>query len=110
MSFSAYDADELRLVFEQHKRVIFHDNVLEDGVIAMCAVCGAKESRDARKALNLLLETGDVARESGSDVVTDSHVWDARERVQTDQVVEGIQNTLSTGNSFVRTDAAPRAR
>jgi cell division control protein 6 len=97
VSFSAYDADELRLVLEQRERVAFQDGVLEDGVLAMCAAYGAKDSGDARKALDLLLEAGDVARESGSDVVTEAHVQDARERVQTDQVVEGIQNYSQHG-------------
>jgi len=61
--------------------------------------------------LDLLLEAGDVARETGSDVVTEAHVQKARERVQTDQVVEGIQELLPTRETCsVRTDAASRAR
>jgi cell division control protein 6 len=109
VSFSAYDADELRLVLEQRERVAFHDSVLEDGVIAMYAAHGAKDSGDARKTLDLLLEAGDVAREIGSDVVTESYVRDARERVQTDQIVEGYRTTPSTGRSCWRTDITPRA-
>ena len=97
VSFSAYDADELRLVLEQRKRVAFQDGVLEDGIIAMCAAYGAKDAGDARKALDLLLEAGDVARENGTDNVTEAHVQEARERVQTDQVVEGIQNYSQHG-------------
>ncbi|SNR70107.1 CDC6 protein, C terminal [Halorubrum ezzemoulense] len=63
----------------------------------MCAAYGAKDSGDARKALYLLLEAGDGVRESGSDVVTETHVQEACERVQTDQVVEGIQNYSQHG-------------
>nr|WP_233561697.1 hypothetical protein [Halorubrum sp. Atlit-28R] len=81
VSFSAYDADELRLVLQQRERVAFQDGVPGDGVIAMCAAYGAKDSGDARKGLDLLLEAGDVARESGSDVVTESHFQEACERV-----------------------------
>lgn len=97
VSFSAYDADELRLVLEQREQVAFQDGVLENGIIAMCAAYGSKDSGDARKALDLLLEAGDVARETGSDVVTEPHVQEARERVQTDQVVEGIRNYSQHG-------------
>lgn len=97
VSFSAYDADELRLVLAQREQVAFQDGVLEDGVTAMCAAYGAKDAGDARKALDLLLEAGDVARESGSAVVTEAHVHEARERVQTDQVVEGIRNYSQHG-------------
>jgi hypothetical protein len=43
--------------------------------------------------------------------VTEAHVQKARERVQTDQVVEGIQELLPTRETCsVRTDAASRAR
>ena len=97
VSFSAYDANELRLVLEQREGVAFQDDVLEDGVIAMCAAYGAKDSGDARKALDLLLEAGDVARENGSEMITEAHVEAARERIQTDQVVEGIQNYSQHG-------------
>jgi len=97
VSFSAYDANELRLVLDQREGVAFQDDVLEEGVIAMCAAYGSKDSGDARKALDLLLEAGDVARENGSEMVTEGHVEAARERVQTDQVVEGIQNYSQHG-------------
>jgi ORC complex protein Cdc6/Orc1 len=103
VSFSAYDANELRFVLEQREQVAFQDGILEDGVTAMCAAYGAKDSGDARKALDLLLEAGDIARESGLGVVTETHVEDARERVQTDQVVEGIQNYSQHGKLVLYT-------
>jgi orc1/cdc6 family replication initiation protein len=103
VSFSAYDANELRFVLEQREQVAFQDGILEDGVTAMCAAYGAKDSGDARKALDLLLEAGDIARESGLGIVTETHVEDARERVQTDQVVEGIQNYSQHGKLVLYT-------
>ncbi|WP_254810670.1 orc1/cdc6 family replication initiation protein [Natronosalvus amylolyticus] len=92
VSFSAYDANELCEVLRQRETVAFEEGVLGDGVIEMCAAFGAKDSGDARQALDLLLESGDIARERNADQVTESHVREARERLQTDQVVEGIRN------------------
>lgn len=92
VSFSAYDANELRQVLRQREEVAFQDDVLEDGVIEMCAAYGAKDSGDARKALDLLLESGDIAREKNDKTVTENHVSHARKRLQTDQVIEGISN------------------
>ncbi|QLH81309.1 orc1/cdc6 family replication initiation protein [Halosimplex pelagicum] len=97
VSFSAYDANELRLVLEQRREVAFQDGVLEDGVIEMCAAFGAKDSGDARKALDLLLEAGDIAREDGSETITESCVQRARDRLQRDQVIEGIRNYSQHG-------------
>lgn len=92
VSFSAYDANELCKVLRQREEVAFQDDVLDDGVVEMCAAYGAKDSGDARQALDLLLESGDIARENNDDLVTESHVTKARERLQTDQVIEGISN------------------
>lgn len=92
VSFSAYDATELCEVLRQREAVAFEDDVLDSGVIEMCAAYGAKDSGDARQALDLLLESGDIARETNADLVTEAHVREARERLQTDQVVEGISN------------------
>lgn len=97
VSFSAYNASELRLVLTQREQVAFQDDTLADGVIEMCAAYGAKDSGDARQALDLLLEAGDIAREQNEETVTENHVEKARERLQTDQVVEGIKNYSEHG-------------
>jgi cell division control protein 6 len=97
VSFSAYNANELQLVLKQREEVAFQDDVIDDGVIEMCAAYGAKDSGDARQALDLLLEAGDLAREYDDDLVTEQHVREARQRLQTDQVVEGIRNYSDHG-------------
>lgn len=97
VSFSAYDATELCEVLRQREAVAFQQNVLEDGVIDLCAAFGAKDSGDARQALDLLLESGDIARETNADHVIESHVRQARERLQTDQIVKGIDNYSQHG-------------
>ncbi|QIO25077.1 orc1/cdc6 family replication initiation protein [Haloarcula sp. JP-L23] len=97
VSFSAYNAGELKQVLEQREAVAFQDGVVDQGVISMCAAYGAKDSGDARQALDLLLEAGDLAREQDDETVTETHVQRARERLQIDQVVEGIKNYSQHG-------------
>lgn len=97
VSFSAYNATELREVLRQREEVAFKDEVLDEGVIQMCAAYGAKDSGDARQALDLLLESGDIARENNAELVTEQHVREARERLQTNQVIEGISNYSTHG-------------
>ena len=92
VSFSAYNANELCEVLRQRESVAFEDGVIDDGVIQMCAAYGAKDSGDARQALDLLLESGDIAREHNVEMVTEAHVRKARERLQRDQIIEGIRN------------------
>ncbi len=61
-------------MLEQRECVAFQKNVLEDDGIAVCATYHAKDSGDARKELNPLLEAGDVARQNESDAVSDSYL------------------------------------
>jgi len=97
VSFSAYDANELRQVLKQREQVAFEDGTLDDGVIEHCAAFGAKDSGDARQALDLLLEAGDVARADNADLVIETHVQQAREKLESDQVEQGIGNLPDHG-------------
>lgn len=91
VSFSAYQPTQLHDVLRQRKDVAFHDDVLADDVIDRCADYGAKDAGDARTALDLLLEAGDIARSEQTAKVTRDHVNRGRERLQADVVVDGIQ-------------------
>ncbi len=92
LSFSDYDADELRAVLRQREAVAFKDNALEDGVIPKCAAVAARETGDAREALDYLLFAGDKAREDNSETVTEEHVERAREDVEQKAVAEGLSD------------------
>nr|WP_245707848.1 hypothetical protein [Haloarchaeobius iranensis] len=56
VSFSAYEAPELVDVLEQRESVAFKDGAVSESVLRLCAAYGAKDSGDARQALDLLLE------------------------------------------------------
>ncbi|WP_227354564.1 Cdc6/Cdc18 family protein [Haladaptatus salinisoli] len=90
ISFSTYDANELRAVLEQRREVAFKDDVLTDDVIPLCAAFGAQESGDARKALDLLLKAGDLAREENAEKVSEEHVRRGRDLLEREQVARGI--------------------
>jgi len=55
--FPAYDATELQQILQQRADVAFHESVLEEGVIRLCAAYGAKDAGDARQSLDLLILT-----------------------------------------------------
>lgn len=100
ISFSTYDATELRAVLEQRHEVAFEDDVLSDDVLPLCAAYGAQESGDARKALDLLLKAGDKAREerqegtdeNQSETVAERHVRAGRRLLEREEVERGIKD------------------
>ncbi len=90
INFPAYDATELQQVLQQRADLAFQDDVVDEAVIPLCAAYGAQESGDARKALDLLLKAGDVAKERDDTAVTEDHVKDARDILERKAVSDGI--------------------
>ncbi|WP_280537277.1 hypothetical protein [Halopenitus sp. POP-27] len=54
----------------------------EDGVIAKTAALAAREHGDARKAMDILYESGRLAETERADRVTEKHVDDALKRAE----------------------------
>ena len=84
--FSPYDANQLRQILEQRAVKAFHDGVLEDDVIPLCAAKTAQKYGSARQALKRLYKAGDLARDENADTVTEAHAREADELVEKDKV------------------------
>lgn len=92
IEFDSYDASELTEVLEQRAEKAFYDDALQDRVINLCAALAAKDGGDARRAIGLLREAGDLARQENADQVTEDHVERAREKIKKNMVLASIQN------------------
>ena len=98
--FPPYDANQLRDILEQRAETAFMPNVLEENVIPLCAAHAAQEHGDARRALDLLRVSGELADRVKESMVTDAHVRKAQDKIETDRVVEVVR-TLPTQSKLV---------
>lgn len=97
--FPAYDAGDLQKILEQRAKVAFHEDVLDDAVIPLCAAYGAKDAGDARQSIDLLMKAGDLAREEDeTTIVTDSHVETGRHDLERGRIEEGISGLTQHGH------------
>ena len=85
--FSDYDANELIEILNR-RRDAFKDGALNDGVIELVAAYGAKNEGDARRAIDLLRDAGELANRNGETVVTERHVHAANDSVVKNRVLE----------------------
>lgn len=91
--FTPYDATELRTIVSDRVEKAFKDDVVEDGVVAQVAAIAAKNSGDARQAIRLLRETGDLAKQSESgERVTTELVEEAKEALEASRVERAISD------------------
>ncbi len=89
--FPSYDASELRDILIERAKIAFHDKVLKEEVIPLCAALAAKEHGDARKALQLLRKAGELAERVQNKIVTAKHVEKAQEDLENDHIMEYIK-------------------
>lgn len=90
LSFSDYNAEELKKVLQQREAVAFKDDAVADGVISLCAALAAQETGDAREGLDYLLVAGDLARDEQSEIVQESHVHQGKKKVERQTIVKGL--------------------
>ncbi len=98
--FPPYNALQLKDILEKRARISFIDGVVGQGVISLCGAHAAREHGDARRALDLLRVSGEIAERQGGDVVTVEHVRKAHEKIEQDKMVEVIR-TLPTQSKLV---------
>jgi cell division control protein 6 len=98
--FPPYNAHQLVDILQQRADMAFNDDVLETEVIPLCAALAAQEHGDARRALDLLRVSGELAERENEKQVTNRHVKMAQQKIETDSLIECVA-TLPTQSKAV---------
>ncbi len=90
--FRPYDAAELQDILWERARLAFFEGVLLEGTVGLCAALAAAEHGDARRALDLLRVSGELAEREGATYITEDHVRQAEKRIEHNRIVEALVN------------------
>ncbi|MDP7422538.1 MAG: AAA family ATPase, partial [bacterium] len=91
MVFKPYNAVQLRDILKHRAEKAFNDGVHSQSIINLCAAYAARDNGDARRALSLLMVSGEVAERSGADRIVEEHTKLALEKIETDSVSEVVR-------------------
>ncbi|MHA2105057.1 MAG: ORC1-type DNA replication protein [Candidatus Hodarchaeales archaeon] len=89
--FPPYNALELKNILKTRSLIAFNSDVLGDGVVEKCAALAAQEHGDARRALDLLRVSGELAERYADEKITIKHVDIAEEKIDLDRIVETVK-------------------
>jgi cell division control protein 6 len=93
--FPPYDANQIRDILRQRADTAFKPGALEEMVIPLCAAYAAQEHGDARRALDLLRVSGELAERVKAPRVQESHVKHAQEKIEIDRIAEAVRTLPS---------------
>lgn len=89
--FPPYNVEQLKDILYNRAEIAFDEGVLDDDVIPYCAALSAQEMGDARRALELMRISAEIAERQGDSKITSAHVKSARSKIEVDAIVEVIK-------------------
>ncbi|MBU0957388.1 MAG: orc1/cdc6 family replication initiation protein [Nanoarchaeota archaeon] len=90
--FSPYNALQLQDILKKRAEEAFCEGVLTDGVISKCAAFAAREHGDARRALDLLRISAELAERDGSKKILLKHIDLANSKIDKDKIYDIIES------------------
>ena len=90
--FPPYNALQIQDILNKRVEFAFKEGVLDAGVVPKCAAYAARESGDARRALDLIRVAGELAEREGSKKIIVPHIDEAKRKIERDKILEIIKN------------------
>jgi len=77
-------------ILKKRANAAFKPNVLTDGVISKCAAYAAREHGDARRALELLRVSAEIAERKNKSFICVENIDEAEEKIERDRVLDVV--------------------
>ncbi|MCK4995993.1 MAG: orc1/cdc6 family replication initiation protein, partial [Thermoplasmatales archaeon] len=100
MIFPPYDAGELQDILNQRIKIALKPESIAEEVVPLCSALAAQEHGDARRALDLLRMSAELAERSKSPKITKKHVKLAQSKIEIDRIIE-VARTLPTQSKLI---------
>ncbi len=89
--FNPYNAAQLRDILTRRAEEAFYQGSFDPDVVAHCAAIAANENGDARKALDILRVSAELAERDRSPTLTDLYVLQAQKKIEMDRVSQVVR-------------------
>ncbi|MAE43016.1 cell division control protein Cdc6 [Candidatus Woesearchaeota archaeon] len=89
--FSPYNALEIQNILKERASKAFKENTVEPGVIEKCAAYAAREHGDARKAIELLRVSGEIAERNKNKTISLDHIDEAEEKLEKEKIFDVVK-------------------
>jgi len=89
--FPPYNALQIQDILRQRSKKAFNSDSIKPGVIEKCAAYAAREHGDARRALELLRVSAELAERQGKSIIELEHIDQAEDKIDCDRVLDIVK-------------------
>jgi cell division control protein 6 len=89
--FPPYNALEMQGILKERASKAFKENIIEQGVIEKCAAYAAREYGDARRVIELMRVSGEIAERAKKDTISLEHIDEAEEKLEREKIFDIIK-------------------
>jgi len=100
MIFPPYNAGELQDILNQRIGIALKKDSIDEEVVPLCSALAAQEHGDARRALDLLRMSAELAERGKSPRITKKYVRLAQSKIEIDRIIEVVR-TLPTQSKLI---------
>ena len=93
--FNPYKIDQLQKILSERVKLAFHDDIVTEGTINLCAAIAGKDNGDARKAIDLLRVAAEIAEIDKDTKVHEKYIRLAQYKIEKDTNFEIIKNLFT---------------
>jgi cell division control protein 6 len=92
LMFQPYNALQLQDILKSRAMLAFNEDALVPGVVEKCSALTAQEHGDARRALDLLRISGEIADHEKSDKIIIDYIDMAEEKLDVDKIINNVKS------------------
>lgn len=90
--FPPYSAIELKTILQERAKFAFNPNAYTEAAVNLCAALSGSEHGDARRAVDLLRISGEIAERDGAAQLDEKHVRVALQKIDQDRIGDALKS------------------
>ena len=90
--FTNYDLDQIKHILHARIQMAFANGVVSEATLKLCSAMAARESGDARRAIDLLRVAAEIAERTQNDTISEEHVRNASQKIEEDKEIVALRS------------------
>ena len=92
MIFTNYDLEQIKHILKARIQIAFSEGVVSDAALNLCSAMAARESGDARRAIDLLRVAAEIAERTQQETITEDHVRQASQKIEENKEIVALRS------------------